>query len=92
MNKAVKLSAPITVEGKQTSELTIRYPVLAGDWRAASRGCGGDADERLFHLAARMTGLGTKEIEQLTMHDFQEVIAAMDMGDPDPKAPSSSST
>jgi hypothetical protein len=92
MNKSVKLSTPIAVAGKQVSEVTVRYPVLAGDWRAAGRGTNGDAEERMFQLVARMTGLDVKEIEQMTMHDFQELTTALDMGDPDPKAPSSPST
>lgn len=92
MNKVVKLSTTITVEGKQVSQVEMRVPVLAGDWRAASRACGGDADERTFHLASRMSGLAPADLEKMTMHDFQAVIEGLDMGDPDPKAPSSQST
>jgi len=88
----IKLKHPITSVAKATiAEVEIRQPVLVGDWRAATRASNGSADERMFQLVCRMSGLDSKEVEQMYMVDFTACTDAIDFGDSDPKAPSASS-
>ena len=92
MSVKIKLKHPILSVAKATiTEVEIRQPVIVGDWRVASRASGGSADERMFQLVCRMSGLVPSEVEQMHMSDFSACSEAIDFGDPDPKAPSASS-
>ncbi len=87
----IELTKPITVKGKTRTEVEMTQPVLTGDWRVAARAAKGDQNEQTFHLVLRMCDLTESELEALTQHDFGRLAAALDFGDPDPKAPPSSS-
>lgn len=88
----VRLDHPIVspVDKKQIVTVRMRRPILVGDFRAATR-AGASLEERNFQLVCRMAGLDAREVEMLQLPDYFKCVEALDFGDDDPKAPSSSS-
>lgn len=92
MAETIQLRRPVkTKAGKEITEVTVEGPVMTGDWRVAARQAKGDTNELSFYLVCRMTGLEPVDLEKLVHADFQKCVNALDTGDDDPKAPSSSS-
>lgn len=84
--ETVKLEFPYKdLENVDQFQVEIRTKVTVGDWRAASKQSK-DLEERIFHMVMRCSGLDVKEIEQLTLSDYQKLADKLDMGDTDPKA------
>lgn len=67
----IALKYPIKVNGEETSELTMRRPVLR-DMRVASKSGSNDPDREL-HLLASLTGVSPGDLESLDMADYLQM-------------------
>ena len=73
--KTVKLDHPVTVDGQEWSELTMRSP-KARDSRDAQRGVGSSAADTEIRLFSNLCEAPPAVIEELEMADYLKLTEA----------------
>lgn len=66
--KKIELDYPITVEGKEIKELTMRR-AKAKDMKKAQNSAPDQATQEL-HLFSQLTGINPEDLEELDMKDY----------------------
>ena len=64
----ITLDHPLTIDGKQVSELSMRRPKVK-DQRNAEKAAADDAG-REIHLFSALTGVNPEDLEELDMADY----------------------
>lgn len=71
---SITLSKPTEANGMQVDKLRLRAPTVR-DVRAAGAAAGGDDEQRELALFASLAEVGTKDLEGLTLKDYNRLQA-----------------
>ncbi|AZC23237.1 phage tail assembly protein [Pseudomonas sessilinigenes] len=70
----VTLTKAVELNGVQCDKVTLRAPTVR-DVRAASTAAGGDDEQRELALFASLAQVGSKDLEGMTLKDYQRLQA-----------------
>ncbi|MBC2657747.1 phage tail assembly protein [Pseudomonas sp. MSSRFD41] len=73
-NVVISLSKAVSMNGVQCDTLTLRAPTVR-DIRAANSAAAGDDEQRELMLFASLAEVGSKDLEGLTLKDYQRLQA-----------------
>ncbi|OBZ25485.1 hypothetical protein BS643_12625 [Pseudomonas protegens] len=71
---AVTLTKAVEMNGVVCDKVTLRAPTVR-DVRAANTAAGGDDEQRELMLFASLAGVGSKDLEGMTLKDYQRLQA-----------------